>query len=102
MKSVPFPADPDDRMSALYREFWPDLVRLSYRDTRDWDLAEEVARETMIRAARALPKLNQWKRRQAWLFTIRHRALIDICKTLRKKPGFSSLDDNIAVTQHTE
>lgn len=55
-----------DDIDRMFREYHPHIVRYLARRTGDADLAEELAQETFVRAARNLPLDNA----RAWLFSV--------------------------------
>lgn len=54
-----------ERMTQLYHEFYPSLVRMLYRRTGDRDRAEDLAQETFARALQAPPDNPR-----PWLFAV--------------------------------
>jgi len=55
-----------DDIDRMFREYHPPVVRYLTRRLGDQDLAEELAQETFVRAARHLPLANA----RAWLFSV--------------------------------
>ena len=73
-------------MEQLFRTHWPIVVGYLLRQTRDRELAEDLAQETFVKAARSIAG---WRGDSAtgWLLTIARSVLVDhIRKTSRSVP----------------
>lgn len=74
-------ADGWDRLAWLYREYHGRLVALCWHYLRDWDLAEDVAHEVMLKARRSMPDdvNNPWH----WICRVAKNACIDEIRKTR-------------------
>ena len=65
-----------DDIDRLFRQYHQPVVRYLARRTGDRDLAEELAQQTFVRAARHLPLANA----RCWLFTVATNLVRDEAK----------------------
>jgi RNA polymerase sigma-70 factor, ECF subfamily len=66
-----------DAFDVLYRRYFPRLVRLCTRLTKDGATAEDIAQETLVRAHDHLERFDLGRPMWPWLKTIATRVLID-------------------------
>jgi RNA polymerase sigma-70 factor (ECF subfamily) len=66
-----------DAFDVLYRRYFPRLVRLCTRLTKDGAAAEDIAQETLVRAHDHLERFDLGRPMWPWLKTIATRVLID-------------------------
>ena len=66
-----------DAFDVLYRRYFPRLVRLCTRLTKDASAAEDIAQETLVRAHDHLERFDLGRPMWPWLKTIATRVLID-------------------------
>jgi RNA polymerase sigma-70 factor (ECF subfamily) len=66
-----------DAFDVLYRRYFPRLVRLCTRLTRDAAAAEDIAQETLVRAHEHLAQFDQSRPMWPWLKTIARNLLVD-------------------------
>lgn len=81
----------------LYRRYFPRLVRLGTRLTKDPAAAEDIAQETLVRAHEQLERFDLSRPMWPWLKTIATRLLIDHARVrARELP----MEDSGALNSH--
>ena len=66
-----------DAFDVLYRRYFPRLVRMCTKLTRDSAAAEDIAQETLVRAHDHLARFDQSRPMWPWLKTVATRVLVD-------------------------
>lgn len=82
-----------DRFKELAWPMLPLVVRTAQCLTRQTDLVEDLAQETMIKAMRAIDTFQDGTDMKAWLLTILRRVHIDRLRSERSRPELMSLGE---------
>lgn len=81
-------------LAALYEEFYPRLVKLCHRRVRDAHLAEDIAQEAILQAARYFGTYDRTRPLWPWIRTIALRiASRDLNRTAAEWSNVMSSDD---------
>ncbi len=88
-------AEPD-LMRTLYADHAGVLLSFALRYTRDWQRAEDVVQETLLRAWRNADRLDAEGNVRAYLLTICRNVLTDLWRADGRRPQLVSDDETLA------
>ncbi|MGH2712141.1 MAG: sigma-70 family RNA polymerase sigma factor [Actinomycetota bacterium] len=89
-----------DAFDVLYRRYFPRLVRLCTRLTKDSAAAEDITQETLVRAHEHLARFDQTRPMWPWLKTIATRVLVDHLRTHSRELPTGELPKETGHTDH--
>jgi RNA polymerase sigma-70 factor (ECF subfamily) len=85
--------DQEGNLAAQIVQLRPQLVRFAWSLTRDREVAEDLAQETIARALAAQWRFQPGSNLKAWLFRILHNVHLNLLRAARTRPTLVSIEE---------